>query len=581
MSLTSALNLAASSLANTQFQISTVSTNIANATTPGATQETYTETTPDSVGAALTGGTISRLTNTYLSNTVNQSASANGSSSTVSSYLSSYDDALGSTSQDNNISDLLASLQSALTTLQSAPSASSDQTAAVSAASNIATSITSLSSSIQSLRTQASQAIGTTVTSINTDLQSLQTLNSAIVQGTSTGADVASLEDQRDSTLTDLSSLIGVRSYTTSDNQLVVYDEGGTQLLGGASPATLTYSTLGTLGSSTSYPDDGISGIMVGGTDITDSLGGGTLGGLVDLRDTILPEQQDQLNQLATSLITTANAASNAGTAYPPPNSLTSPSTSPISGSATFSGAGSLTVAVTNSSGTVVSTNTIDLATVGSTVSDLVSALNSAGGGNFSASISATGQLTIKASSSSNGVAISGGSLGSSGTQSFSDYFGLNDIFTGADATDIAVSSTLAANPATLPTATLNASAAVGAAAVTPGDASTITSLLSALKTSQTLPTTNTARAITTSLSTAASNFVANAASLISNASTTADNDSTTFAAAQNALSNATGINSDSQTALLTQYQDQYQASAELISAVQSMFSTLINSLGG
>jgi len=578
MSLTSALNLAASSLANTQFQIATVSTNIANATTPGATQEAYTETTSDSVGAALSGGTISRLTNSYLSSTVNQSASTSAASSTVSSYLSSYDDALGSTSDDDTISNLLTKLQSALTTLQSDPSASSDQTAVVSAASNIATSITSLSSSIQSLRTQANTDIGTTISSINTDLQNLQSLNSAIVLGTSTGADVASLEDKRDSTLTDLSSLVGVQYYTTSNNSLVVYDSGGTQLLGEAGgAATLTYSTVGTLGSSTSYPDDGISGIMLDGTDITDSLGGGTLGGLVDLRDTILPEQQDQLDQLASGLISTANTASNAGTAYPPPNSLTSTSSTTLSGSDTFSGSGTITIAVTNSSGSLVSSNTLNLSSY-TTVSQLVAGLNTISG--VTASLSSAGQLTIAATSSSNGVAISG-SLNTSGTQSFSDYFGFNDIFSGTDSTDIAVSSTLAANPATLPTATLNTSAAVGSAAVTPSDSSTVTSLINALTTNQTLPAKNTATAITTNISSAASNLVANAATLISNASTTADNDSTTFAAAQNALSNATGINSDSQTAILTQYQDQYQASAELISAVQSMFSTLISSLGG
>jgi flagellar hook-associated protein 1 FlgK len=584
VSLSSALALAASALTNTQYQIATVSTNIANASTPGATQETYTP-TPDGLGQALTTGTVTRLTNAYLSSTVNQSAGANGASSVVNSYLSSYDDALGSTSNEDDISSLLASLQSTLTTLQSDPSASSDQTAVVSAASTIATSITSLSSSIQALRTQASDNIGTTVTSINTDLQSLQTLNTAIENGTAAGTDVSALEDQRDETLTDLSSLIGVQYYTNSSNQMVVYDEGGDQLLG-ATAATLSYSTTSTLGSAVSYPD-GISGIMLNGTDITDSISGGVLGGLIQLRDTTLPEQQDQLDQLATSLITTANAASNAGSAYPPPNSLTSSSTTTVSASDSFTGSGSITLSVTNSSGTVVSTETVSLAGITS-VSDLVSAINSGAAGTstsgtsgLTASIS-NGQLVIAAKSSSNGVAINGsGSSAGSDDESFSDYFGFNDIFTGADATDIAISSTLAANPATLPTGTLDASATAGSAGVAPGDSSTITSLLSALTATQTLPTTGTASSTSTSLIAAASNFVANAASVISNASTTADNDSTTFTAAQTALSNATGVDTDQQTSLLTQYQDQYEAAAQLISAVQSMYSSLISMMQG
>jgi flagellar hook-associated protein 1 FlgK len=575
MSLSSALALAASSLTNTQYQIATASTNIANASTPGATQETYTPTTEDGVGAALSSGTVTRLTNSYLSSTVNQSAGANGAASVISSYLTAYDDALGSTSDEDDISNLLSSLQSALTTLQSSPSIASDQAAVVSAASTVATSMTSLSSSIQSLRTQASEDIGTTITSVNTDLQSLQTLNSQIVQGTATGANVVSLEDQRDQTLTDLSSLIGVQYYTTSDNQLMVYDDGGDQLLG-TTAATLTYSTTGTLGSLLSYPD-GISGIMLNGTDITNNISGGALGGLIQLRDTTLPEQQDQLDQLASSLITTANAASNAGSAYPPPNSLTSSTT--VSGSDGFSGTGSITVSVTNSSGSVVSTSALDLSAY-STVSALVTGLNGISG--VTASISSTGQLVIAASSSSNGVAIneSGSSVGAA-SEGFSDYFGFNDIFTGTDSTNIAISSTLAANPATLPTGTLDASAAVGSAGVTPGDSSTITSLVSALSATQTLTATGTASSSTTSLLGAASNFVANAASVISNASTTAETQSTTFTAAQTALSNATGVDTDQQTALLTQYQDQYEAAAQLMSAVQSMFSSLISMMQG
>lgn len=576
MSLTSALATAASALTNTQYQIATVSANVANASTKGATEKTYTVTTPASLTESLSAGTVSRLTNSYLSNTVNTSASASNASSVINSYLTSYDDALGSTSGSDDISSLLSSLQSALTTLQSSPSNSSDQSAVVSAASSLATSITSLSGAIQSLRTQASNEISSTIGSVNTDLQNLQTLNSEIQAGTNAGEDVSSLEDQRDTTLTDLSSLINVQYYTNSNNQLVVYDQSGDQLLG-ASAATLTYATTSTLSAQASYPDNGVSGILLNGKDITESVSGGALGGLIQLRDTILPGQQDELNQFASSLIGAVNAATSAGTSDPPPNSLTGSTT--VSGSDAFSGTGSITVSTTNSSGTVVSTASLDLSSY-STVSQVVDALNGISG--VSASINSAGDLTIAAGASSNGVAIngSGGSVGSQG-ESFSQYFGFNDLFTGSNATDIGVSSSVAADPSSLPTGTLSASAAVGSAGVTAGDSSAVTALLAALTAKQTLPASGSAGATTTSLAGAASNFIANAASLVSNASSTATTDSTTYTTAQNMLSNATGINSDDQTALLTQYQNQYEAAAQLISAVKSMYSTLITMMEG
>ena len=572
MSLTSIQTMATSALLTAQYQMAVASANIADASTTGATQKTYTPTSSVSLTSALTTGEVTRITDAYLSKTVNVSAGANAASSTVNTYLQSYDSALGSLSNSDDVSSLLTSFQDALSTLAGSPSSSSDQSAVVSDASGLATSISSLSSTIQSLRTQASSDIGATVGAINTDLQTLQTLNQQIAAADNAGSDATSLEDQRDSTLTDLSSMIGVDYYTNADNQLVVYDQGGDQLLGGQA-ATLSYASTGALSASTSYPGS-ISGIMVNGTDITGSITSGTLGGLIQLRDDILPGQQDQLNQLASGLIDAANAATNTGTAYPAPNSLTSAAS--VSASDSFSATGVARIAVTSSTGAVVSTSDLDLSSY-STVSDLLAGLNGISG--ISASISSSGQLVIQATDSSDGVAINGmtSSVGAS-DQSFSSYFGFNDLFTGDDASTIAVSSALTADSADLPTGTLSdsASLAVGSTGISAGDTSALTALADALDTSISLPATGSAAAQTASLADAATSFVSNAASVISSASTTATTNDSVYTAAQSALSNATGVSVDQQTALLTQYQNQYEAIAQLMSAAKSLYSTLI-----
>jgi flagellar hook-associated protein 1 len=575
MSLTSILSTATSALLTAQYQMAVATDNISDASQTGATQKTYVNASPASLTSSLTTGEVTRLTNAYLSKTVNSSGSADGASSVINTYLQSYDDALGSTSDSDDISSLLTSLQTALSTLEASPSSSSDKAAVVSAASSVASSLSSLSTTLQSLRTQASTDIGTTVSAINTDLQTLQSLNSQIAAADNAGTDATGLEDQRDATLTDLSSMIGVQYYTTSSNQLVVYDQGGDQLLG-AQAATLSYSASGDLSASASYPDS-ISGITLNGTDITSSLTSGQVGGLIELRDDILPEQQDQLDQLATSLIDTANAATNTGTADPAPNSLISAAT--VSAGDSFSATGEVRIAVTDSSGAVVSTTDLDLSSY-STVSDLLAGLNGISG--ISASISASGQLTIAASNSADGVAINGltSSVGSSG-QAFSAYFGFNDLFTGTDASTIGVSSALTSDPSDLPTGVLSDSStlAAGDAGIETGDASAISALATALTTSQTLPATGSAAAKTSTLADAASAFVANAASVISTASTTASDNDSIYTAAQSALSDATGVSVDDQTALLTQYQSQYEATSQLITVVKEMFSTLISAM--
>ncbi len=572
MSLTSILTTATSALLTAQYQMAVATDNISDASETGATQKTYVNTSSASLTSALTTGDVTRLTNTYLSGTVNSTGSADGASSVINTYLQSYDDSLGSTADSDDISSLLTSFQTALSTLETSPSSSSDKAAVVSAASSVASSISSLSSTIQSLRTQASSDISSIVSSINTDLQTLQTLNTQITAADNAGTDATSLEDQRDATLTDLSSMIGVQYYTNSSNQLVVYDQGGDQLLG-AQAATLSYTASSDLSASTTYPGS-ISGITLNGTDITSSITSGTLGGLIELRDDILPAQQDQLNQLATSLIDTANTATNAGTADPPPNSLTSDTT--VASSDSFSATGDVRIAVTSSDGAVVSTTDLDLSSY-STVSDLLTGLNSISG--ISASISSSGNLVIQSTNSSDGVAINGltSSVGSSG-QSFSDYFGFNDLFSGDSASTIALSSSQASDGSDLPTGTLSDSStlAAGDVGVESGDATAITALATALTASQTLAASGTATAKTATLASAASAFVSNAATVISAASTTATENDSVYTAAQSALSNATGVSVDQQTALLTQYQSQYEATAQLMTTVKDIFSTLI-----
>jgi flagellar hook-associated protein 1 FlgK len=470
MSLTSVLSTATSALLSTQFQISTVSDNIANASTPGATQKTYTSTSSASLTSALSTGEVTRLTDNYLSQTVNTAASTDGASSVVNSYLTSYDDSLGSVANSDDISSLLTNFQTALTTLSDSPSTAADKTQVVSAATTLAGSISNLSASIQSLRNQASTDIGSTVASINTDLTSLQSLNSQIASGMASDSDVTGLEDQRDTTLTNLSSMIGVQYYTTANNQLVVYDSGGDQLLG-AKASTLSYDQSSALSASSTYSsnaaDSGIAGVELNGKDITNQITTGSLGGLIQLRDDTLPAQQDALDQVASNLISTVNTAA------------------------------------------------------GST------------------------------------------------------------IFTGTDASTIAVSASLTANPSTLQTSTLGAAGTVGTdgTTVAASDVSAITAIEAALKATQTLAQVGSAPASTTTVAASASTFMSNAASLISAASTAATDNDTAYSTATNALSNATGISTDQQTALLTQYQNQYESASELITAVKDMFSTLLTAM--
>lgn len=93
------------------------------------------------------------------------------------------------------------------------------------------------------------------------------------------------------------------------------------------------------------------------------------------------------------------NTAQNAGTALPPPNSLSSPGV--IDGSSALAGTGTLRIAVLDDDGIIQSYSDLNLASY-ATVDDLVSALDGLNG--VTASISADGKLTISADDSSLGL---------------------------------------------------------------------------------------------------------------------------------------------------------------------------------
>jgi flagellar hook-associated protein 1 FlgK len=316
-----------------------------------------------------------------------------------------------------------------------------------------------------------------------------------------------------------------------------------------ATASHLAYTASSALGAATTYPGQ-ISGILLNGKDITASLTGGKLGGLIQVRDTGLVGEQAKLDQLAGTLITTANAATNSGSAYPAPSILTG--STAVATSDPFTGTGTLRVALTSSTGAVVASQDLDLSTL-ATVSDLVTALNGVPG--LSASISSAGKLVVAATAAGQGVALAdlGASVDPTGS-GVADHFGFNDLFSGTGAADIAVSPALQTNPAGLSTAALNASAslAIGAIGLASADSAVAGKLLAALSDPVTLPAAGDFATQSINLQTYATNFVSAAATLTANASAKADTSTSAYTAAKTRLENLTTVNTDQELALLT-----------------------------
>jgi len=322
MSISAAINASVSGLTIAQQESALVAQNIASASTPGYTTKVL-QVSDDVTPEGLSGmtGTVTRQVNQEVQQQLNTSTSATSYLSTENSYATNIDQLFGTPGATNTLESSISGLSSALSTLQASPSDQSAQQGAASAAQTLAETLNQMSSSVQTLRTQADGAIADGVQQVNSLTSNISALNNQIVSGTAAGQDVTNLEDQRDLDVTQLSSYIDVQTRTTSTGAMNVFTTAGLQLVG-AQATQLSFNQSGVLTAQSTYTanssQSNLGGITVGTGDnsvdliATGQIRSGSLAALVNERDVVLPQAQNQLDDLAASV---SNAFSNTTTA--------------------------------------------------------------------------------------------------------------------------------------------------------------------------------------------------------------------------------------------------------------------------
>jgi flagellar hook-associated protein 1 FlgK len=209
---------------------------------------------------------------------------------------------------------MLANLQSALTTYADSPTSSSAADAVVTAAQNLTQSLKAGDSAVNQVREQADQGMASSVSTINSLLAQFQTANNAVVIGLETGANVSSAEDTRDSIVTQLAQQIGVSTTTAANGSESIYTDSGVTLFQ-ETARTVSFTPTSTYavspnGNAVSGNAVTIDGVPVTGPNSPMPIQSGALAGYAALRDTLAPEYQAQLDQIAGGLI---NAFSETG----------------------------------------------------------------------------------------------------------------------------------------------------------------------------------------------------------------------------------------------------------------------------
>lgn len=300
MSLTSALNTAQAIFNNTGKQSGVVSNNIANSgSTDYVRRQAVTTTTSD--GATIVQTT--RSTNTSLQKQVLSTSSQDAAQQRLLTGWNDIQDTIGGNDSESSPATYLSAFQNALQTYAASPDSNTAAQAAITAAQDVTNSLNTSTAAVQQVRASADAEIGTTVTSLNNLLQQFQTANDSVKAATATGQDASDALDQRDSILTQISSIVGVKAVTRDGNDMALYTSDGTTLFE-TTARSVTFSPTTTYTAGTTGNAVYIDGVAVSAGSGSTTTGQGTLQALLQVRDVEAPTYQKQLDEISRGLVT-------------------------------------------------------------------------------------------------------------------------------------------------------------------------------------------------------------------------------------------------------------------------------------
>ncbi|MBX3582152.1 MAG: flagellar hook-associated protein FlgK [Rhizobiaceae bacterium] len=299
MSLSSALNIAQSSLRNTARQTSVVSRNVLEANNPDYSRRMAVTTASPGTRAVE----IQRAANEQLFRQNLAALSAFNGQSTLFNGMERLNLMVNGVDNSTSPATAIGKLQEAMQLYSASPSNRNLAENTLDAARQVVRTLNDGTSAIQSFRTAADQEIGTAVNDLNNLLAQLETANNAVVTGTRTGRDISDVLDQRDAIVRKIAEYVPVSTYTRADNDLVVLTKDGSMLFETV-PRTVSFTPSGVYAPGTTGSKVYIDGVPIAAGTGGNTDASGRIAGMIQLRDSVTVTMQGQLDEIARGLIT-------------------------------------------------------------------------------------------------------------------------------------------------------------------------------------------------------------------------------------------------------------------------------------
>lgn len=329
MGLSQALSTAMSGLRATQNSLALVSSNVANAETPGYVKKTVNQVAgyTGEYGSSVLINGVNRQLDAYLQSQVRTETSGAAYADVRATYLANLQTVYGNPDQSGTIEAAFNSFLTAMQGLSTSPDSQSARIGAVNAAQSLAQELNATTRGIQNLRANAETGINEAVITANNALKQIAAINNQLQASGQTDAATASLLDQRDRYIDQVSELMDIRIVTNNLNQVTLFTNSGVQLVG-TEAATLSFNPQGTMTPSALYSTDptknNVGTIAInfphgGSYDLvsTQSIRSGKIAAYLELRDNTLVKAQTQIDQFAAAMTSALSDKTTDGVAAP------------------------------------------------------------------------------------------------------------------------------------------------------------------------------------------------------------------------------------------------------------------------
>ena len=329
MAISTLMDIASSALNAQQVALNVTGENIANVNTAGYSRQqvvmtngTVTSTNGYTLGSGVAVQSIQRSYDAMLQQQLVSSNSSYQQSLTTQNALQQIQPSFNEVATDG-LGTAVDNFFGAWQDLSANPQGASERQALLSSTQVMTDTFHQMNSNLTGVASSANSSLTGITAEVTGNAKSLALVNSQIISTQAAGGSTNELLDQRDLLVQNIAKDVGVTATVQSNGTASLTLAGGQQLVSGVQYATLYTNPSAAVPPTNSIMLTGLgnpppANAPASDSDVSATVGGsgnslGTLGGTLQVRDSIVPGYLSKLNEMAATMVSAVNAQQSVG----------------------------------------------------------------------------------------------------------------------------------------------------------------------------------------------------------------------------------------------------------------------------